>query len=120
MNSTAAEMFNPNVPAIIGGIAWVLFVAYMLGRNERKRLGIVALDYDHHTSLNDEQRSFRRPKLILVNAAMTVALIITLMMGWIPAPVLFVIASCFALLINAASTGVWASATGAVVVRPES
>jgi len=100
MNSTASEMFNPNVPAIFGGIAWVLFVAYILGRNERKRLGIVALDYDHHTSLNDEQRSFRRPKLILVNAAMTVALIITLMMGWTPAPVLFVIASCFALLIN--------------------
>ncbi len=100
MNSTASEMFNPNVPAIIGGIVWVLFVAYILGRNERKRLGIVSLDYDHHTSLNDEQRSFRRPKLILVNAAMTVALIVTLMMGWIPAPVLFVIASCFALLIN--------------------
>jgi CitMHS family citrate-Mg2+:H+ or citrate-Ca2+:H+ symporter len=36
MNSTAAEMFNPNVPAIIGGIAWVLFVAYILGMRREK------------------------------------------------------------------------------------
>jgi CitMHS family citrate-Mg2+:H+ or citrate-Ca2+:H+ symporter len=100
MNSTAAEMFNPNVPAILGGIAWVLFVAYILGMKERKRLGIVAFDYDHHTSLNEDQRSLRRPNLIILNAIITVSLIVSLMNAWIPAPVLFVIASCVALLIN--------------------
>jgi CitMHS family citrate-Mg2+:H+ or citrate-Ca2+:H+ symporter len=100
MNSTATAIFNPNIPAIFGGICWVLFVAWWLGRTERKRLGIVHLDYDHHTSLSEEQKTFRRPKLIIVNALLTVSLIVTLMNGWIPAPVLFVIASCIALLIN--------------------
>jgi CitMHS family citrate-Mg2+:H+ or citrate-Ca2+:H+ symporter len=72
----------------------------VLGRKERKRLGIVSFEYDHHTSLNDEQKSLRRPKLILLNAIMTISLVVVLMNGWIPAPVLFVIASCIALLIN--------------------
>lgn len=100
MNATAAEIFNPNVPSILAGIAWVLFVAWYLGRMERKRLGIVHLDYDHGTSLTDAQKKLRRPNLIPVNAVMTILLIITLMSGWVPAPVLFVIASCLALLIN--------------------
>ena len=100
LNSTASEIFNPNVPAIIAGIAWVLVVAYILGRRERKRLGVVAFDYNHHTSLTDEQKSFRRPKLIWLNALMTVSLIVILMKGWIPAPVLFVMASVTVLLVN--------------------
>jgi len=100
LNSTASEIFNPNVPAIIAGVAWVLVVAYILGRRERKRLGVVDFDYNHHTSLTDEQKSFRRPKLIWLNALMTVSLIVILMKGWIPASVLFVLASVIALLIN--------------------
>ncbi len=100
LNSTADEIFNPNVPAIIAGIAWVLVVAYILGRKERKRLGVVDFNYDHHTSLTEEQRIFRRPKLIWLNALMTVSLIVILMKGWMPAPVLFVTASVLALLIN--------------------
>ena len=100
MNSNATEIFNPNIPAMLGGIAWVLFVAYIFGRSERKRLGIAHLEYNHHASLSDEQKSLRRPKLIWINAVMTISLVIILMMGLIPTPVLFVIASSLALLIN--------------------
>lgn len=100
MNSTPAEIFNPNIPSIVAGIAWVLCVAFILGRRERKRLGVVAFDYNHHTSLTEEQRSLRRPKLVWLNGIMTVSLIVILMKGWIPASVLFVMASVLALLIN--------------------
>src|SRR5690606_16557723 len=100
VNATASEIFNPNVPAILAGIAWVLIVAYILGRKERKRLGIVDFDYQHHASLSEEQRSLRRPKLIWLNAIMTVSLILILMNGWMPAPVLFIVASVIALLVN--------------------
>lgn len=100
MSSNATEIFNPNIPAILGGIAWVLLVAYILGSRERKRLGITRLVYSHHESLSDEQKLLRRPKLIVLNAIMTIALIIILMKGWVPAPVLFVVASSLALLIN--------------------
>jgi CitMHS family citrate-Mg2+:H+ or citrate-Ca2+:H+ symporter len=100
LNSTATEIFNPNVPAILGGIAWVLFVAYILGRRERNRIGIVSLEYNHIASLTEEQKLLRRPRLIWVNAIMTLMLIFILMKGFVPAPVLFTIASSLALLIN--------------------
>ena len=100
LNSSASEIFNPNVPAIVGGIVWVLVVAFVLGSRERKRLGVVDFEYNHGNTLTEEQILLRRPKLIWANAAMTMALILILMKGWIPAPVLFVLASVLALIIN--------------------
>ncbi len=100
LNSDATHLFNPNIPAIVGGIMWVLLVAYWLGRKERKRLGIIDFKYDHKAALSEVQRSFSRPKLIWFNALITILLIFVLMNGWVPAPVLFIIASSVALLIN--------------------
>ncbi|MDH4461904.1 MAG: citrate:proton symporter [Flectobacillus sp.] len=100
LKSDVVHIFNPNIPAIIGGLFWVLGVAYWLGLKERKRLGIVAIDYSYHENLSDEQRLLKRPKLISVNAILTIALLICLVKGWLPAPVLFVVASMVALLIN--------------------
>jgi CitMHS family citrate-Mg2+:H+ or citrate-Ca2+:H+ symporter len=100
LNTDALHMFNPNIPAMLGGIVWVLFVAYIFGKKERKRLGIVQFDYEHKENLTEAQRTLRRPKLILINAILTVSLITALLIGVVPAPVLFVIASIVALMVN--------------------
>lgn len=100
LKTDVPHIFNPNIPAIIGGVCWVLFAAYWFGKKERKRLGILDFDYNHGESLNEVQRSLRRPKLLWLNALMTIALIVTLMKGWVPAPALFVVASMLALVIN--------------------
>ena len=100
LKSDAVHIFNPNIPAILGGIAWVIFVAYWFGKKERKRIGIIDFEYNHQENLTEEQRTLRRPNLIWWNAIFTIFLIISLMKGWIPAPVLFVVASMVALLIN--------------------
>lgn len=100
LKTDAVHIFNPNIPAIIAGIAWVLLVAFIFGKRERKRLGIVALDYKHHESLTDAQKALRRPRLLWLNALLTITLITVLMMGWIATPVLFVVAAAIALLIN--------------------
>lgn len=100
LKTDATQLFNPNIPAILAGIAWVLVVAYWFGLKERKRLGITDLKYVHHENLTEEQQQFRRPKLFWVNAVLTIGLIITLMKGWFPAPALFVVAAVVALLIN--------------------
>ncbi|MBN8826132.1 MULTISPECIES: citrate:proton symporter [unclassified Spirosoma] len=100
LKTDATQLFNPNIPAILAGIAWVLAVAYWLGLQERKRLGISQLDYVHHENLTNEQQALRRPKLFWLNAFLTVALITTLMKGWVPTPALFVVAAALALLIN--------------------
>jgi CitMHS family citrate-Mg2+:H+ or citrate-Ca2+:H+ symporter len=38
-----SEIFVPMIPAMIAAVVWVLFVAYMLGMKERKRVGVVSL-----------------------------------------------------------------------------
>ncbi|GAB4005344.1 citrate transporter CitH [Spirosoma migulaei] len=100
LKTDATQLFNPNIPAILAGICWVLFVAYWFGLKERKRLGVSELRYVHHESLTEEQRQFRRPKLFWINALLTIGLITTLMKGWVPAPALFIVAAVVALLIN--------------------
>jgi citrate-Mg2+:H+ or citrate-Ca2+:H+ symporter, CitMHS family len=100
LKSDAVHIFNPNIPAILGGITWVLFVAYWLGKKERNRLGIIDFQYNHKDNLTEEQHRLRRPKLLIFNAILTILLIVVLMKGWVPAPVLFVVASMVALLIN--------------------
>src|SRR5690349_12083968 len=100
LHTDAAHIFTPNIFAIIGGMSWVLFVAYWLGKKERKRLAVIQFHYDHKASLTEEQKLYRRPKLFWLNAVMTISLIVILMNGWVPAAVLFVIASVLALLLN--------------------
>jgi CitMHS family citrate-Mg2+:H+ or citrate-Ca2+:H+ symporter len=58
------------------------------------------LKYNHNNALTTEQQLMRRPRLVWINAAITVALIVTLMLGIIAAPVLFTLAAAIALLIN--------------------
>jgi len=100
LHSDAVHIFNPNIPAIIAGISWVFIVAYIFGKRERKRLGIVTLDYSHSENMTEEQKKLKRPQLILFNAALTIFLIYSLMMGWLPAPVLFILAAVVALVVN--------------------
>lgn len=100
LKTDATQLFNPNIPAIVAGLVWVLLVAYWFGLKERKRLGVSPLRYVHHENLTEEQRQFRRPKLLWMNALLTVGLITTLMKGWVPAPALFMVATVVALLIN--------------------
>ena len=100
------QVFPPLVPAMIVGVAWVLFVAWLLGRRERKRLGILSESKlgDMHASMSEtgssDDASIRRPKLIWVNMSLTVALLGALIAGLLPLPVLFLVAFALALLIN--------------------
>ncbi|QHW00252.1 CitMHS family transporter [Spirosoma endbachense] len=100
LKTDATQLFNPNIPAIIAGIGWVLFVAYWFGQKERKRLGITDLAYAHHENLTEQQQQLRRPKLFWINALLTIGLIVTLMKSWVPTPALFIVAAAVALLIN--------------------
>ncbi len=76
LHTDAAHIFTPNIFAMISGMIWVLFVAYWLGKKERKRLNVIQFDYDHKASLTEEQKLYRRPKLFWFNAAMTISLIV--------------------------------------------
>lgn len=100
MQTDAGHLLMPILPSMAAGILWVLAVAFWLGRKERKRLGVVHLDYDHQQQLTDKQKHMRRPKLFWINTLLTVILIISLVMTLLPPAVLFIIGFSLALLIN--------------------
>lgn len=103
-----SQVFPPLVPAMIVGAAWVIFVAWLLGRRERQRLGVLAEARlgDMHASLEEDGRaaaadaSIRRPRLIWFNLLLTAALLVSLVAALLPLPVLFLVAFALALVVN--------------------
>lgn len=100
MQTDAAGLLVPVLPSMIVGIIWVLGVSWWLGKKERKRLGVIAFDYRHADELTESQKRTRRPKLILVNAILTICLIFCLVMSILPPSALFIIGFSVAMLIN--------------------
>ena len=43
-----SDIFVPMIPSMIVAVCWVLFVAYVLGKKERKRIGAVSLPASAH------------------------------------------------------------------------
>jgi CitMHS family citrate-Mg2+:H+ or citrate-Ca2+:H+ symporter len=107
LNVDAAELFVPMIPAIVAGAAWVIFVAWLFGRKERQRVGVLdpqTLGEIHAVTVDetesDATSGIRRPKLFWINVVLTVTLMIGLLLGWLPLSVLFMIACALALAIN--------------------
>ena len=103
----AGQIFVPMIPAIVGGALWVIFVAYMFGRKERARIGVIDPNAIARLDEAIEQvvdsvadSALRRPKLLPVNLTLTVALLAALIAGVMPLPVLFMVAYAIALVVN--------------------
>lgn len=103
------DVFVPMVPVMAAGVAWTMYVAYRLGSAERRRLHIVGSGEtggDAFTSLQpaevltDDERALRRPRLLLVNAVLTVALLAALIAALLPLPVLFMLGYAVAVMVN--------------------
>ncbi len=110
-----ADVFVPMLPAMAVGVLGVVLFAWILGRRERERLGSLSwegpprapggIDSDADVAAadaatDDDVARLRRPKLLWVNAALTLALMVALVAGALPLPVLFMIAFSLALVIN--------------------
>ena len=130
LKADSSVIFNPVVPAMLVGILWVLFVAYIFGRRERARLGIASLDYlpaepqpaslssavpgsnaaiqpdeDEsdgalHAHADERKIALDRPWLFWFNTVLTVLLIIALLLSLLPLPILFILAFAIALPVN--------------------
>ncbi|MDH6216809.1 CitMHS family transporter [Streptomyces pseudovenezuelae] len=151
----ASDIFVPMIPALAVGLVFVIALSYVLGRRERKRLGVLTLDEvlveekseETETVLvgagsgagagagagsgkgakstggsgsgteadlprneaEEEDDGFRgldpdratlRPKLYWFNALLTVALLTSMIMEWLPIPVLFLLGAALALTVN--------------------
>lgn len=104
----AGAIFISMLPTMAAGAAFVLGVAVILGRGERARLTHLSGDGRLHVPgdadlAEDLVRGndlIERPKLILANLALTLGLLTALILGLLPLPALFIIATALALTIN--------------------
>jgi CitMHS family citrate-Mg2+:H+ or citrate-Ca2+:H+ symporter len=104
-----STVFVPMIPALVVGVCWVLYVSYRLGLSERRRLAAmgaaspanvqVLLEELANPDIGDDTRH-RRPERLLVNAVLTVALLVALITAVLPLPVLFMIGFAVAMLLN--------------------
>nr|WP_255343390.1 citrate:proton symporter [Geomicrobium sp. JCM 19038] len=94
------EVFIPLLPSMGVGFLWLLFVAYWVGKKEQKRLGIQDYEYDLQTEMSEEERGMRRPKLFIPNVLLTILTLTTLVMQWLPLPIVFIVAFVIALMLN--------------------
>jgi citrate-Mg2+:H+ or citrate-Ca2+:H+ symporter, CitMHS family len=105
-----ADVFVPMLPAMVAGIVGVLGLAWLLGRRERQRLGHLSLSAaaTAEASIADSALvppqsnadATRRPRLLAFNALLTLSLLVALVLGVFPLPVLFMVAFAIALIVN--------------------
>jgi citrate-Mg2+:H+ or citrate-Ca2+:H+ symporter, CitMHS family len=103
----ANSLFVPLVPTMVACFLFALGVAYILGRRERARVGMIDVRELHvQAPLGGEVDTAeplppeRRPKLLYVNLALTLALMACLLSGLLPLPALFMIFFAIAMVIN--------------------
>ncbi|HEY7641470.1 MAG TPA: CitMHS family transporter [Steroidobacteraceae bacterium] len=105
-----SAVFVPMLPAMAIGVVAVLGLAWLLGRREKQRLGHLSLSAAATDELavadsalvppESNADALRRPKLLAINALLTLALLVALVIGLLPLPVLFMTAFALALVIN--------------------
>jgi CitMHS family citrate-Mg2+:H+ or citrate-Ca2+:H+ symporter len=101
-----AAIFVPMIPAMLAAFLAITLIAWRFGVTERRRLGALTPGRAIEPETQTEAALVRgndlteRPKLILFNLALTVALIAGLVTGVLPLPALFMLATAVALLVN--------------------
>lgn len=104
----ANEFFIPILPTMLGGMLSILGVAYLMGKKERARLGIINVEKVPVSSesmlqvaaTHAVENNLKRPKLIWLNLILAVTIMTILIMGLLPAPISFLIGFVIAATIN--------------------
>ncbi|MCI2256230.1 citrate:proton symporter [Domibacillus sp. PGB-M46] len=104
----AGDFFIPLLPTMFGGMACVIGIAFLLGKKERERIGVIEIDLaaQNQASLSEAaaayalQEDIKRPKLVWVNLLLVLSVMVILVMGLLPVPVLFLIGFVLASMIN--------------------
>ena len=96
------ELFAPLIPAMLAGLVALAGLAWMFGRRERARLGVLAAPDRSPAGeiFVSQDPRHRRPRLFWFNAALTAALLAGLVLGVLPLPVLMMLATAIALVVN--------------------
>lgn len=106
----ASQVFLPLIPGMAAAAVATLLIAYYFGIRERRRLGKVGLPNPHlepsalggdvDLDPDDPPKSERRPRLMVFNLLLTVALMVLLVAGIFPLQFLFMVAFAIAMTVN--------------------
>lgn len=96
------DLFLPVLPAVLVGLVCVLVIAFLLGRNEKRRIGDVQVAAAEYIAaeLTDEQKALLRPNLFWVNVLLIVAAIASLLFSGFAPAVVFMFFYVLATVIN--------------------
>ncbi|MFJ8236245.1 CitMHS family transporter [Ureibacillus sp. NPDC094379] len=96
------DLFIPLIPVMIAGLLWTLFSAYILGKRERERLGVI--EPESFMALAEQAATVEvnrgTSKLFLFNLILTTVLMVLLVMQVLPIQILFATAFTIALFVN--------------------
>jgi len=98
-----SEIFNPMLPVLAVGLLYVLGAGYVLGRREERRLALAGSGPGVGAAApmpSEKQRNTRRPGLIWLNAAVTLAVLASLIGEVLPPAAVFMIGAALALVVN--------------------
>lgn len=104
LNLNESEVLRGLVPMMIFGTLYMIVVAYIMGKKERARLGVMNFTPEilaEMTTITDpEVQAIRRPKNIWINLILAVTVVILLIWGIIPSVILFIAGTALGLMIN--------------------
>ena len=98
-----SEIFNPMVPVLAVGLLYVLGASYLLGRREEGRLALAGPGPGGAAVApmpSETERDTRRPRLVWVNALLTLAVLASLIGEVLPPAAVFMIGAALALVVN--------------------
>lgn len=100
-----AEIFTPMITVQLAGLAFVFLAAWWLGVGEERRLGLsgAGAAASPKAAVPEPEAAvlaLRRPRLFWINVAITLAVVVTMVMGWAEPVVVFMVGTALALMIN--------------------
>lgn len=102
LDISVVELYRPMIPVQVIGIICVIIASYFLGRQERKKLGVIKYDTANLINENDtdDTKDIKRPKMIIPNLILTILVIAALVTEVLPLAIPFVIGVPLALVLN--------------------
>ncbi len=107
LNVPVSSIFTPLFVVQIVGLVFVFAVAWYMGKREERRLGLGAggsvvegSESSYKRELTDAEKEIRRPRLFWVNIILALAILGTMISGYVDAAPMFMIGTVLALMIN--------------------
>ncbi len=95
------SIFNPLLPAQVGGLVFVFLCAWLLGAREEKRIGLPKAKHTEiRREVDQEQAALRRPRRVWINLILTLLLMAAMIAFKLEPVAVFMVGVVLALQIN--------------------